>query len=132
MVGAASLGARTSALSASNTATRTAPPNTPHSGDIWAPELHALHGRWWVYFAADNPAIGNASHRVFVLGGPPAHTDPCASGAPWEFLGPLRGLPNGPAEKGQWAIGESTTRTITPKDHGEAFKMVPKRPKHFY
>lgn len=83
---------------------RTAPPNTPYSGDIWAPELHALAGRWWVYFAADNPAIGNASHRVFMLGDPPADTDPCALNARWDFLGPLRGLPNGEAQHGQWAI----------------------------
>ncbi|KAF1987160.1 glycoside hydrolase family 43 protein [Aulographum hederae CBS 113979] len=72
------------------------PPDTPYSGDLWAPELHALNGRWYVYFAADDPKHGNPSHRMFVLGGPPSHADPCAG--PWEFLGHLRGLPN------QWAI----------------------------
>jgi hypothetical protein len=25
------------------------PPDTPYSADLWAPELHAIHGKWYVY-----------------------------------------------------------------------------------
>lgn len=73
------------------------PPNTTYSGGLWAPELHALDGRWYVYFAAENPREGNKSHRTYVLGGPPASQDPTQGR--WEFLGPIRGMP-----EAQWAI----------------------------
>ncbi|KAF4553850.1 putative glycosyl hydrolases family 43 protein 2 [Elsinoe fawcettii] len=73
------------------------PHGTDHSADLWAPELHALRGRWYVYYAAANPHHGNKSHRMYVLGGPPAHEDP-ATGR-WEFLGGIRGMP-----PNQWAI----------------------------
>lgn len=73
------------------------PPNTDHSDHLWAPELHALRGRWYIYFAADDPKHGNKSHRMFVLGGPPESTDPHAG--PWEFLGPIKGM-----DQRQWAI----------------------------
>jgi GH43 family beta-xylosidase len=42
-----------------------APAAGPYSRDIWAPELHYLRGKWYIYFAAD--AGTNASHRVWVL-----------------------------------------------------------------
>lgn len=42
-----------------------APESGPYSRDVWAPELHYLRGKWYVYFAAD--AGTNASHRVWVL-----------------------------------------------------------------
>ncbi|KAI1378663.1 glycoside hydrolase family 43 protein [Hypoxylon crocopeplum] len=74
----------------------TPPQGTDHSADLWAPELHALHGRWYVYYAAANPAHGNKSHRMYVLGGPPASEDPCRG--QWEFLGRIHGMPD------QWAI----------------------------
>ena len=41
------------------------------SQHIWAPELHQIDGRWYIYFAADSGR--NESHRMFVLesvGGP--------------------------------------------------------------
>jgi GH43 family beta-xylosidase len=42
------------------------PPRTgPYSKDIWAPELHYLQGKWYIYFAAD--AGSNESHRLWVL-----------------------------------------------------------------
>ncbi|KAF1814970.1 Arabinanase/levansucrase/invertase [Eremomyces bilateralis CBS 781.70] len=69
----------------------------PFSGNIWAPELHALCGRWYIYVSCDHPLIGNASHRLCVLRGPPTDVSPCE--APWEFLGPLPGLP-----PHQWSI----------------------------
>ncbi|RWA06888.1 hypothetical protein EKO27_g8217 [Xylaria grammica] len=46
------------------------PHGTNHSADIWAPELHALRGRWYIYYAAADPKLGNKSHRMYVLGGP--------------------------------------------------------------
>src|SRR5438094_300430 len=42
-----------------------APASGPYSRDVWAPELHFLRGKWYIYFAAD--AGTNASHRVWVL-----------------------------------------------------------------
>ncbi len=42
------------------------PPETgPYSKGIWAPELHYLRGKWYIYFAAD--AGTNATHRIWVL-----------------------------------------------------------------
>jgi len=41
------------------------PVSGPYSRDIWAPELHFLRGKWYIYFAAD--AGTNASHRLWVL-----------------------------------------------------------------
>jgi GH43 family beta-xylosidase len=43
----------------------TPPTNGPYSHDIWAPELHFLRGRWYIYFAAD--AGSNMSHRLWVI-----------------------------------------------------------------
>jgi len=74
------------------------PPDTAYSSALWAPELHALDGHWYVYFAAEHPRDGNASHRTYVLSGPPAAQDPTAA-EQWKFEGPLRGLP-----AWQWAI----------------------------
>lgn len=77
---------------------RRPPPDTEYSADLWAPELHAVSGRWYIYFAAGHPAAGNKSHRMYVLGGPPASSDPITGGQ-WDFLGPVRGMP-----PTQWAI----------------------------
>jgi GH43 family beta-xylosidase len=42
------------------------PPATrPYSKDLWAPELHFLDGKWYIYFAADSGS--NEGHRVWVL-----------------------------------------------------------------
>lgn len=73
------------------------PPDTDHSNDLWAPELHQLQGRWYVYVAAAHPVHGNKSHRMYVLGGPAAHQDPTHGG--WEYLGPIQGM-----DQRQWAI----------------------------
>ncbi|RYP18632.1 hypothetical protein DL767_009797 [Monosporascus sp. MG133] len=76
---------------------RTPPDDTDHSVDLWAPELHSLDGRWYVYYAATHPSLGNRGHRMFVLGGPPASEDPCRGS--WESLGRVGGTP-----ADQWAI----------------------------
>jgi len=42
------------------------PPATgPYSHDIWAPELHFLSGKWYIYFAADDGK--NETHRIWAL-----------------------------------------------------------------
>jgi GH43 family beta-xylosidase len=60
------------------------PPETgPYSHDIWAPELHWINHRWYIYFAAD--AGANVTHRIWVLenSGP----DPCEG--TWTLKGKL-------------------------------------------
>ena len=44
----------------------TPPPNGSYSKQIWAPEIHFLGGKWYVYFAADDGK--NENHRLWVLG----------------------------------------------------------------
>ncbi|MFC0182060.1 Beta-xylosidase, GH43 family [Pseudarcicella hirudinis] len=38
---------------------------TMHSKELWAPELHFLQGKWYMYFAADDGK--NDNHRMYVL-----------------------------------------------------------------
>lgn len=40
----------------------------PDSHELWAPELHFLDGKWYIYFAADYGT--NQTHRIFVLENP--------------------------------------------------------------
>jgi GH43 family beta-xylosidase len=53
----------------------------PYSHDVWAPELHYLDGKWYIYFAADDGR--NETHRIWVLEGCPA--DPL--GCEWSLKG---------------------------------------------
>lgn len=42
------------------------PPATgPYSKELWAPEIHFLQGKWYIYFAADSGK--NIGHRLWVL-----------------------------------------------------------------
>jgi GH43 family beta-xylosidase len=41
------------------------PPSGPNSKEIWAPEIHFLRGKWYIYFAADSG--NNVDHRLWVL-----------------------------------------------------------------
>lgn len=41
------------------------PPGTAYSKQLWAPELHFINGKWYVYFAADNGR--NVNHRLYVI-----------------------------------------------------------------
>jgi GH43 family beta-xylosidase len=43
----------------------TAPSTGPATGEVWAPELHWLNGRWYIYFAASDGH--NQNHRAWVL-----------------------------------------------------------------
>ncbi|PSR76998.1 alpha-L-arabinofuranosidase II [Coniella lustricola] len=66
-------------------------PDTPWSAAIWAPELHYLQGKWYIYTCGAPPGVGNPGHRTTLLRS--ALEDPMdASG--WEFLGPLQGMPD--------------------------------------
>jgi len=46
----------------------TPPASGPYSHDIWAPEIHFLQGKWYIYFAAD--AEKNQTHRIWVIENP--------------------------------------------------------------
>lgn len=74
------------------------PPEKPYSADLWAPELHALNGKWYVYFAAADPQHGNKSHRMYVLEGPDSDSSPMEKDK-WSFHSRLSGTPDD-----QWAI----------------------------
>jgi GH43 family beta-xylosidase len=43
----------------------TPPPTGPNSQNVWAPELHFLNGKWYIYYAADDGQ--NENHRMWVL-----------------------------------------------------------------
>ena len=61
------------------------------SRGIWAPELHRLAGKWWVYFAADDGR--NETHRMYVL---ESRTDDAQSR--YDFRGQVKTQPD------RWAI----------------------------
>jgi GH43 family beta-xylosidase len=51
---------------ASDTVLAWDPPNdTPYGHDVWAPELHWLNGKWYIYVAASDGV--DANHRMHVL-----------------------------------------------------------------
>ncbi|MEJ7587870.1 MAG: glycoside hydrolase family 43 protein [Ferruginibacter sp.] len=41
------------------------PASGPYSKELWAPEIHFLQGKWYIYFAADSGK--NIDHRLWVL-----------------------------------------------------------------
>ncbi len=72
------------------------PPTTgPYSKEIWAPELHFLKGKWYIYFAADDGR--NRNHRLYVLENTAA--DPTQG--TWTMKGELKTPEN------KWAIDGS-------------------------
>jgi GH43 family beta-xylosidase len=60
----------------------TPPRGAWNSHQVWAPELHHIHGRWYIYYAASTGR--NANHRMGVLGA--TTEDPQG---PYEDLGQL-------------------------------------------
>lgn len=68
------------------------PPGTDHSREIWAPEFHFIHGKWYAYFAADDG--NNNDHRTYVIENSSA--DPFAG--KWVFKGKVAA----PSDK--WSI----------------------------
>ncbi|AMR32899.1 glycosyl hydrolase family 43 [Mucilaginibacter sp. PAMC 26640] len=73
----------------------TPPANTNYSKELWAPELHYINHKWYMYFAADDG--DNNHHRLYVLEN--INTDPMKGN--WVFKGKLAD----PADK--WAIDGS-------------------------
>ncbi|RYD24761.1 MAG: glycosyl hydrolase family 43, partial [Verrucomicrobiaceae bacterium] len=59
-----------------------APETGPYSKEVWAPEMHFLDGKWFIYMAADDG--NNANHLAYVLESKTA--DPLG---PYEIHGPL-------------------------------------------
>ncbi len=76
----------------------TAPATGPYSKELWAPELHFLDGRWYVYFAADDG--NNHNHLTYVLESETA--DPLSK---YALHGPLKTGEGPDADKPNiWAI----------------------------
>lgn len=73
----------------------TPPATGPYAKDIWAPEIHFLQGKWYVYFAADDG--DNKTHRMYALEN--ASSDPMEG--EWVFKGKV----TDPTDK--WAIDAS-------------------------
>jgi GH43 family beta-xylosidase len=72
------------------------PPATgAYSRNIWAPEIHYLQGKWYIYFAADDG--DNKNHRLYVLEN--AAADPTTG--TWEFKGKITDASD------KWAIDGS-------------------------
>lgn len=71
------------------------PAATAYSKQLWAPEIHFLENKWYVYFAADDG--NNANHRMYVLEN--AASDPLNGS--WIFKGKI----NDRTDK--WAIDGS-------------------------
>lgn len=71
------------------------PAGTMYSRDLWAPEIHFLQGKWYVYFAADDGK--NANHRLYVLENDSA--DPMTGN--WSLKGQVSDATN------KWAIDGS-------------------------
>ncbi len=71
------------------------PPNTFYSKQLWAPEIHFINNKWYVYFAGDDG--NNNNHRLYVLENESA--DPLSGN--WNFKGKV----SDPSDK--WAIDGS-------------------------
>lgn len=77
----------------------TPPAGTMYSANIWAPEMHFLDGKWYIYFAADNGNDDN--HRMYVIENP--NTDPTTG--TWTFKGKITDASD------QWAIDGTVWNT---------------------
>jgi GH43 family beta-xylosidase len=62
----------------------TPPAGTMYSKELWAPELHYLAGKWYMYFAADDGK--NENHRMYVIEN--ASEDPMQG--EWTFKGQVK------------------------------------------
>jgi len=71
------------------------PPNTAYSKQLWAPEIHFINSKWYVYFAADNG--NNNNHRMYVIEN--------ESADPFEGAWVFKGKVSDPSDK--WAIDGS-------------------------
>jgi GH43 family beta-xylosidase len=73
----------------------TPPEGTSYSKQIWAPELHFINEKWYMYFAADDG--DNSNHRMYVI----ENSSPDPLQGTWEFKGKV----SDPSDK--WAIDGS-------------------------
>jgi len=73
----------------------TPPAGTAYSREIWAPELHFIRGKWYMYFAADDGQ--NRNHRMYVIENSAAN--------PLEGTWAFKGKVADPSDK--WAIDGS-------------------------
>jgi len=71
------------------------PVGMPYSKELWAPELHYINHKWYMYFAADDGS--NDHHRLYVIENP--SSDPTLG--KWTFKGQLGD------ETNKWAIDAS-------------------------
>ncbi len=71
------------------------PSNTYYSKQLWAPEIHFINNKWYVYFAGDDG--NNNNHRLYVLEN--ESSDPLSG--TWKFKGKV----SDPSDK--WAIDGS-------------------------
>lgn len=70
----------------------TPPPNTAYSKELWAPQIHFINGKWYMYFAADDG--NNYNHRMYVI----ENASPDPMQGQWEFKGKVADATN------KWAI----------------------------
>jgi GH43 family beta-xylosidase len=71
------------------------PADTAYSKELWAPEIHFIDGKWYMYFAADDG--NNHNHRMYVMEN--SSQDPFQGG--WELKGKVGDATN------KWAIDGS-------------------------
>lgn len=71
------------------------PKGQRYSRDLWAPEMHFLDNKWYMYFAADDGK--NINHRIYVL----ENNNPDPLQGDWTFKGQLLD------ESNKWAIDAS-------------------------
>lgn len=70
----------------------TPPQGTPYAKNVWAPEIHYIQGKWYMYFAADDGK--NENHRIYVI----ENASPDPMQGEWVFKGKV-------ADKNdKWAI----------------------------
>ncbi len=95
---------------AEKTVVWTPPEGQTYSKELWAPELHWLDGKWYIYFAAD--AGHNEDHRIYVVEN--ASEDPTKG--TWTF----RGKVADPTDR--WAI-DATILEPTPANGGKMYMV---------
>jgi GH43 family beta-xylosidase len=76
----------------------TPPASGPYSHEVWAPELHFLDGKWYIYFAAD--AGNNDTHRLWVV----ENDNPDPQQGEWTMKGQLKDATD------KWAIDPTVFR----------------------
>ena len=74
------------------------PKDKPYSHELWAPELHFVQGKWFIYVAADDGK--NASHLMYVLRAKTADAQ-----GEYEMMGALKtGVERPNGYENRWAI----------------------------